>query len=33
MVAVDEIERGVRRAPELLPEDYVPSNGRHSRTT
>ncbi|KAI0268852.1 glutamate-cysteine ligase catalytic subunit [Gloeopeniophorella convolvens] len=23
MVAVDEIERGVRRAPDLLPEDYV----------
>ncbi|KAG1877248.1 glutamate-cysteine ligase-domain-containing protein [Suillus subluteus] len=24
MVAVDEIERGVRRVPELLPEDYMP---------
>ncbi|OAX39117.1 glutamate-cysteine ligase catalytic subunit, partial [Rhizopogon vinicolor AM-OR11-026] len=33
MVAVDEIERGVRRAPELLPEDYVPSNGHHSGIT
>jgi len=25
MVAVDEIERGVRRAPDLLPEDYTGS--------
>lgn len=26
-------ERGVRRAPELLPEDYRPSNGYHSGST
>ncbi|KAG1731469.1 glutamate-cysteine ligase-domain-containing protein [Suillus paluster] len=31
LVAVDEIERGVRRVPELLPEDYMPSNGYHSK--
>jgi glutamate--cysteine ligase catalytic subunit len=31
MVAVDEIERGVRRVPELLPEDYAPTNGYHSK--
>lgn len=31
LVAVDEIERGVRRAPELLPEDYMPSNGYHTK--
>ncbi|OAX39118.1 GCS-domain-containing protein [Rhizopogon vinicolor AM-OR11-026] len=33
LVAVDEIERGVRRAPEMLPEDYGPSNGYHSGST
>ncbi|OJA17810.1 hypothetical protein AZE42_08394 [Rhizopogon vesiculosus] len=33
LVAVDEIERGVRRAPEMLPEDYRPSNGYHSGST
>jgi len=27
VVAVDEIERGVRRAPDLLPEDYAGSKG------
>ncbi|KAG1798316.1 glutamate-cysteine ligase-domain-containing protein [Suillus variegatus] len=31
MVAVDEIERGVRRVPELLPEDYAPTDGYHSK--
>ncbi|KAG1827846.1 glutamate-cysteine ligase catalytic subunit [Suillus subalutaceus] len=31
MVAVDEIERGVRRVPELLPEDYTPTKGYHSK--
>jgi hypothetical protein len=24
-------ERGVRRVPELLPEDYTPTNGYHSK--
>ncbi|KAJ8595689.1 GCS-domain-containing protein [Rhizopogon salebrosus TDB-379] len=33
LVAVDEIERGVRSAPELLPEDYRPGNGYHSGST
>ena len=32
-LTVANSERGVRRAPELLPEDYMPRNGYHSGST